>query len=362
MADAGSSGWRTFEDFKTRVIDRSQTRVVAFLNIVGLGMREGQLEQSIADMEVKQTAAMAMKYKGTIIGIKSAHFAGPEWTPYERAEEVGKMASIPVMVDFGSNQKMGRTIMELVTKYFRPGDIYTHMYGGVRGEYDEVAKGPSAAMIEGRKRGVKFDVGHGGGSFKWVAAMPMIKAGFVPDSISTDLHTGSMNGGMKTMVETMSKFLAAGQSLADIIKWSTDNPAKQIQLPELGHLSVGAGADIAVLRVEKGKFGYVDQNSTALRVDGTERLSCEVTLRDGQVLYDLNGDDERPRGTPTVREAHRSDHRGSRTRHAVACPACKRRPQRRATRSSPASRAPIQPRCPTRLKSSPAKSGRCGTT
>jgi dihydroorotase len=289
MADAGSSGWRTFEDFKTRVIDRSQTRVLAFLNIVGLGMREGQLEQSIADMEVKQTAAMAMKYKGTIIGIKSAHFAGPEWTAYERAEEVGKMASIPVMVDFGSNQKMGRTIMDLVTKYFRPGDIYTHMYGGVRGEYDEKAKGPSAAMIAGRKRGVKFDVGHGGGSFRWVSAMPMIKAGFVPDSISTDLHTGSMNGGMKTMVETMSKFLATGQSLADIIKWSTENPASQIQLPELGHLSVGGGADIAVLRLEKGRFGYVDQNSTALRVDGAERLSCEVTIRNGQVLYDLNG-------------------------------------------------------------------------
>ncbi len=91
-------------------------------------------------MEVKQTAAMAMKYKGTIIGIKSAHFAGPEWTPYERAEEVGKMANIPVMVDFGSNQKMGRTIMELFTKYFRPGDIFTHMYGGVRGEYDETPR------------------------------------------------------------------------------------------------------------------------------------------------------------------------------------------------------------------------------
>jgi len=91
------------------------------------------------------------------------------------------------------------------------------------------------------------------------------------------------------MVETMSKFLAAGQSLANIIKWSTDNPAKQIQLPELGHISVGAGADIAVLRVEKGKFGYVDQNSTALRVEGTERLSCEVTIRNGRVLYDLNG-------------------------------------------------------------------------
>jgi dihydroorotase len=240
-------------------------------------------------MEVKPTAAMAMKHKGTIIGIKSAHFSGPEWTPYERAVAVGKMAGIPVMVDFGGNVKMNRTIMELVTKYFRPGDIFTHMYGGVRGEQDPVTKGPSAALIEGRKRGVKFDVGHGGGSFRWVSAAPMIKAGFVPDSISTDLHTSSMNGGMKTMLETMSKFLAVGQSLRDVIKWSTDNPAQQIQLPEIGHLSVGTGADIAVIRVEKGRFGFVDQNSTALRVDGTERLSCEVTLRNGQVIYDLNG-------------------------------------------------------------------------
>jgi dihydroorotase len=98
-----------------------------------------------------------------------------------------------------------------------------------------------------------------------------------------------MNGGMKSMVETMSKFLALGQPLADVVRWSTDNPAKQIQLPELGHLSVGAGADIAVLRLEKGRFGFVDQNSTALRVDGTERLSCEVTFRNGQVVHDLNG-------------------------------------------------------------------------
>jgi dihydroorotase len=289
MADAGSSGWRTFEDFKTRVIERNQTRVVAFLNIVGLGMREGQLEQSVADMEVKPTADMALKYKGTIIGIKSAHYAGPGWTPYERAEAAAKLAGIPVMVDFGGNVKNGRTIMELVTKYFRPGDIFTHMYGGVRGEYDAAAKGPSADMLAGRARGVKFDVGHGGGSFKWEAAVPMLKAGFVPDSISTDLHTSSMNGGMKTMIETMSRFLAVGQTLPDIIKWSTDNPARQIQLPELGHLTVGAGADVAVFRVEKGRFGYVDQNSTALRVDGTERLSCEVTLRNGQVVYDLNG-------------------------------------------------------------------------
>jgi len=287
VADAGSSGWRTFEDFRTRVVGRSRTRVVAFLNIVGVGMREGQLEQNVEDMEVQPTAEMALKHKGLIVGIKSAHFNGTVWTPYERAVEVGRLANIPVMVDFGGNVKAGRTLLDLFTKYFRPGDIFTHMYGGVRGEFAEDGSGPSAAMIAGRKRGVIFDVGHGGGSFRWNAATAMVKAGFLPDSISTDLHVSSMNAGMKNMLDVMSKFLLLGMSLDDVILRSTWNPAREIQRTDLGHLSVGAPADIAVLRLEKGRFGFVDQ--LGLRVDGTQRLTAEVTLRDGAVVYDGNG-------------------------------------------------------------------------
>lgn len=298
VTDAGSSGWRTFDDFKARVIDRSETRVTAFLNIVGAGMREGNLEQNLADMEVTPTADVARKHPGVIVGIKSAHFNGPEWTPYERALDVGRQLNIPVMVDFGGNVRAGRTLMDLFTKYFRPGDIFTHMYGGVRGEQDAETKGPSAAMIEGRKRGVLFDVGHGGGSFRWDAAVPMIKAGFVPDSISTDLHVASMNSGMKSMIETMSKFLALAQPLTRVIQWSTSNPARQIGRTDLGHLALGAGADVAIIRVERGQFGFVDQTSTGLSVSGTERLVCEMTLRDGQVAYDLNGRTRSPYPAP----------------------------------------------------------------
>ncbi len=287
VADAGSSGWRTFEDFKRRIIDRSKTRVTAFLNIVGVGMREGQLEQNLADMEVQPTAEMALKHKGVIVGIKSAHFNGPEWTPYEKAEEVGRLASIPVMVDFGGNVRAGRTIAELFTKYFRPGDIYTHMYGGVRGEQDQTTKGPSQAMVDGRKKGVILDVGHGGGSFRWSAAIPMMKAGFIPDSISTDLHASSMNAGMKNMLDVMSKFLLMGMSLEEVVLRSTWHPAKEIQLEQIGHLSVGAPADVAVMRLDTGKFGFLDQ--LGLRVDGTQRLGCELTLRDGKVVFDQNG-------------------------------------------------------------------------
>jgi dihydroorotase len=287
VADAGSSGWRTFEDFRTRVVERSRTRVVAFLNIVGVGMREGQLEQNLDDMEVQPTADMALKHKGLVVGIKSAHFNGTVWTPYERAVEVGRLANIPVMVDFGGNVKAGRTLDALFTKYFRPGDIFTHMYGGVRGELAADGRGPSQAMLDGRKRGIIFDVGHGGGSFRWLAATPMVKAGFLPDSISTDLHASSMNAGMKNLLDVMSKFLLLGMSLDDVIVRSTWHPAREIRREDLGHLSVGAPADVAVLRLETGRFGFVDQ--LGLRVDGTQRLSCEFTLRDGAVVFDGNG-------------------------------------------------------------------------
>ncbi|MEO8126499.1 MAG: amidohydrolase/deacetylase family metallohydrolase, partial [Bryobacteraceae bacterium] len=104
IADAGSSGWRNFEDFKTRVIDRSKTKIFAFINIVGHGMRGGKYEQDLNDMEAKPTAEMALKYKGVVVGVKSAHFAGPEWKPYEQAVEAGTLADIPVMIDYGTKR------------------------------------------------------------------------------------------------------------------------------------------------------------------------------------------------------------------------------------------------------------------
>src|SRR5947208_7047764 len=285
VADAGSSGWRSFDDFKDRIIDRSKTRVLAFLNIVGAGMRGDKFEQNLSDMEAKPTADMAMRHKGLIIGVKTAHYAGPEWAPVERAVEAGTQANVPVMVDFGANRPE-RPMAELVTKKLRPGDIYTHAYSGLRNELLDSCK-VNPGMWEGRKRGVIFDVGHGGGSFAWRIAVPAIQQGFRPDSISTDLHIGSMNSGMKDMLNVMDKFLAMGMSLDDVVRWSTWNPAREIRHEELGQLSAGAPADIAVLRLEKGSFGFVDMYGARLK--GTQKLTCELTLRDGKVVYDLNG-------------------------------------------------------------------------
>src|SRR2546427_10069778 len=185
------------------------------------------------------------------------------------------------MVDFGSNRPE-RPMAELVTRKLRPGDIYTHAYSGLRNELDDSGR-VNPGMWEGRKRGVIFDVGHGGGSFAWRIAVPAMREGFLPDSISTDLHIGSMNAGMKDMLNVMDNFLAMGMSLDDVILRSTWNPAREIRREELGHLSPGATADITVLRIEKGTFGLVDMYGARLR--GTQKLVAELTLRDGKVVF-----------------------------------------------------------------------------
>jgi dihydroorotase len=286
VVDAGCSGWKNFEDFKQRIIDRSKTRVLAMLNIVGSGMRGDKYEQNTADMDGEATAKMALKYPETIVGIKTAHFAGPEWIPVEQAVIAGTKANIPVMVDFGVDRPT-RPLYDLLTVKLRPGDIYTHMYSGLRHEQDPTTMGPSKAFIEGRKRGIYFDTGTGGGSFKWSLAVPMVKDGFIPDSISTDLHIGSMNGATKDELNVASKMMAIGLSLQQVVTEMTSHPAHQIKRDDLGNLSVGSVADIAVLSIEKGHFGFTDMQNT--RVDGTQKLVDELTIKDGKIVYDLNG-------------------------------------------------------------------------
>lgn len=284
--DAGSSGWKNFPDFKEHIIDRSQTRVLAMLNIVGAGMRGNNYEQNLDDMQGEPTGEMALKYPGLIVGIKSAHFTGPEWTPYIQAVKAGNIAHIPVMIDYGS-RRIERPLYDLLATYLRPGDIYTHAFSGHRGEQDSTTLKASAAMLIGRKRGIYFDAGTGGASFAWSVAIPLLQGGFPPDSLSTDLHIDSMNSGTKDLLNVMDKFLAMGQSLQTVVQETTWNPAREILQPQLGNLSVGAPADVAVLSEEHGKFGFVDMYNTKLM--GDTKLVCQLTVRAGRIVYDLNG-------------------------------------------------------------------------
>lgn len=285
VADAGTSGWANFEDFKQRVIDRAKTRVYAFVNIVGQGMGGGAIEQNTNEMNSVRAAEIARKYPDIIVGFKTAHYAAPDWTAVDRVVEAGRLANLPVMIDFGLI-KPERSHEELFAKKLRPGDIYTHLYRPYDPILDDKGK-VRPAWLAARKRGIIFDVGHGAGSLVLRYAVPAMKQGFAPDSISTDLHTGSMNGGMKDIVNVMSKFLNLGMPLQEVILKSTWNPAREIHREQHGHLTVGAAADVAVLKLERGAFGFIDTGKSMMK--GTQKLTCEMTLLGGQVMWDLNG-------------------------------------------------------------------------
>ena len=287
VVDAGGAGWRNFADFKNQAFANSKTRMFAFLNIVGAGMSGGAHEQNLADMDPKLTAMIAKQYPDLIVGIKLAHYMSSEWAPTERAVKAGELAGIPVMIDFGAANPL-LSWETLLLEKLRPGDIVTHCYGQTEGRMHVVENGkvqPYATAAQ--KRGVNFDVGHGGGSFMFEQAIPAIKQGFKPNSISTDLHTGSMNGGMKDMANVMSKLLNIGLSLNEVIACSTWNPAQIIKKKELGHLSVGALADVAILSLDKGTYGFVDVGGS--KVVGDKKLTCQLTILNGEVVWDLNG-------------------------------------------------------------------------
>ena len=288
VVDAGSPGWRNFELYKSQIIDPSKTRVLCFLNIVGAGMSGGHREQHIDDMNPKMTAMVAKQNKDHVVGVKLAHFMGYDWTPTELAVEAGKIGSIPVMIDFGgSNPEL--PLDKLFLEKLRAGDIFTHAYAHVNGRTPIVAENGKVRdyVFKAQKRGIVFDVGHGGGSFLFEQAVPAIQQGLKPDVISTDLHTGSMNGGMKNINNVMSKFLNMGLSIQEVIAATTSQPAKYIQRKELGHLSVGGLADVTLLNIRKGDFGFIDTRGK--RMKGNQKLECELTLREGKVVYDLNG-------------------------------------------------------------------------
>ncbi|ADB39955.1 amidohydrolase/deacetylase family metallohydrolase [Spirosoma linguale] len=291
IVDAGGAGWKSFETFKKNIIFTSKTRVLSFLNIVGEGMRGGVFEQDTTDMDPKMAAKVALENKNDVVGFKVAHFQGPSWAPVDHAVAAGKLANMPVIIDFGGNNPP-LSLEELFMKHLRPGDIFTHAYtlleGNVRETIvDEATKTVKPFAWEARKKGIVFDVGYGGASFNYSQAIPAVKAKFYPTTISTDLHTGSMNGSMKDMLSIMSKFVVMGEDIPSVIRASTWTPAQVIKRENLGHLSVGAIADVAIFSMRQGTFGFYDK--TGYKMMGKQKFECEMTIKGGKVVYDLNG-------------------------------------------------------------------------
>lgn len=292
MVDTGTAGARHFLHFKRTVIDMVKTRVFAYINIVDLGM-QGEYEQDIRTMDPEFAASIVLAYPDVCVGIKTAHYwtrlpwdaDHPPWAAVDRAIEAGRICNKPVMFDFWPRPPE-RSYEELILEKMRPGDIHTHVFAQQFPVLDEQGK-PSRFLYEARERGVIFDLGHGMGSFWFRNAVPAMQQGFSPDSISTDLHTGNIHGVVVDMQTTMSKLLNIGMPLAEVIYRSTVTPANEIGHPELGQLSVGAEADLAIFKVLRGDFSFVDCGYA--KMAGDQKLECQFTLRAGEVVYDPSG-------------------------------------------------------------------------
>jgi dihydroorotase len=292
IVDAGTAGWRDFADFRAEGIDRARIRVLAYVNIVGSGMG-GEWEHDVREMRPGLAAAMADEHHDVVVGIKTAHYWAkrpfdaehPPWAAVDAAVEASERCGLPVMVDFYP-WLPERPYPDLILEKLRPGDIHTHVFAQQFPVIDDEGK-VFDHLFRARERGVIFDLGHGAASFWFRNAAPAIRQGFVPDSISTDLQTGNLNGPVIDMATTMSKMLAMGVPLTEVIARSTVAPAREIGRPELGTLTPGAEADVAVLAVDEGKFGFVDCGRT--RLEGAQRLRCVLTLRAGEVVYNPDG-------------------------------------------------------------------------
>lgn len=291
VVDTGTAGAKHFLHFKRTVIDCAKTRILAFINIVKSGM-VGDFEQDVNEMDPELAASIVLAYPEECVGIKTAHYwtrqpwddAHPPWAAVDLAIEAGKICQQPVMFDFWPRPE--RTYQELILEKMRPGDIHTHVYAQQFPLLDDQNK-PQPFLFEARERGIIFDVGHGAGSFWFRQAVPAIQNGFSPDSISTDLHTGNVNGPVVDMLTTMSKILSIGMPLQEVIFRSTVTPAREIGRPALGTLTVGAEADVAVLKLLEGSFGFTDCGRA--RMTGNQKLDCAMTIRAGKVVYDPTG-------------------------------------------------------------------------
>lgn len=289
IVDAGGAGWRTFDEFRRRIIERSRTRVLALINIVGWGMLGPDYEDNVDDMDPVKTAEAIRKHRDVIVGVKTAHFSGTGWTAIRRAIEAGKLARVPVMIDDKIFTNTGRTSREKLLEIMRPGDIQTHVFNDRQVEILSRFDGKlQPYALEARMRGVIFDLGHGAGSFLWPVATRAMAQGFYPDTISTDLHATSILATESDMPNSISKMMLLGMSLREAIERSTVRPAQVIgRYPELGTLGEGREADIALFELRRGVFAYKD--AWKKKMLGTQRLECVMSLRAGRIAFDAKG-------------------------------------------------------------------------
>jgi dihydroorotase len=290
--DGGTAGAESFEDFK-KIIDRSKMRVLSFLNIAAPGAQSDRAEQDPSQFKVQLAADTAKKYPNIVVGFKTGHYGGTfdekrtPWASIDSTLDAGRLAGLPIMADFTPQPPQGnfpeRSYREFLLKKLRPGDIVTHCLASRYPFLTEDGK-LNPDVLKARERGIIFDLGHAGGSFVLRLVVPAVRQGFIPDTISADLFADTPVTVGINLANVMSKFLCLGVPLEDIIRRTTVNPAQVIRRPDLGNLSVGSTADIAVFEMLKGNFSY--RGSGGGKIKGDRKLQCVMTLFGGQIVYD----------------------------------------------------------------------------
>jgi dihydroorotase len=260
VVDAGDSNSTDFEAFKSEVIDRAKTRVLAFLNI---------------EPNVGAAVAMLAKYPNTIVGLEIAEPEGRNSESLKHIVEIARTAHAIVMVDSPASPDQ--------LEGLETGDIYTRMYRRWVPKPESMRQSITAA----RRRGVLFDVGAGANGLWFSSAEPAIHESLLPDTISTGMDKDSVLLPGTTMAAIVSKFLNMGLNFDQIIERTTFNAARAIRHTELGTLREGSAADIALFKIQRGKFGFLD--SSYSRLDANKRVQCVVTIRDGAVVWDSEG-------------------------------------------------------------------------
>lgn len=287
--DAGTCGWRDFPIFKEEIIDKAEVRVLAFVNIADGGMVHMDTEQESKYFHPALVAEIATTYNDTVVGIKSAHYwvgkpfdaAHTPWASVDAMVEAGEMCNKPCMADVQPTLPE-RNYPDLILKHLRPGDIHTHVYAQQFPILDENGC-VNDFMFAARERGVRFDLAHGAGSFWFRNAVPALVHGFAPDTLSTDLYIDNVAGPVIGLNHVMSKYLNMGMPLEDVIRRVTVNPAEVLHHHELGTLTPGACADIAVLHTIDGPVHFADSGHA--RMAGNVRIECIGTLRAGRIVY-----------------------------------------------------------------------------
>jgi len=286
VLDAGSAGADTMGGFRRFVIAHSATRVLVLLNISSQGLLTAWIgENNLPEYaDVARAVASAQQHPGVVVGIKvrlTRNTIVSErvgMLPLYRAREAADALGLPLMVH---PQDAWCDSLDDVLAYMRPGDLLTHCFHGHRGGVLDEQGRVRPAVREAQARGVLFDVGHGGGSFKWETVERALAQGLVPDTISTDLHTYSLLGPVYSMPTTVSKFMHLGLSLDEAIARATIAPARAFPaLDGLGTLTLGAPGDAVVFDLQEGVFPLFDAHE-GVRT-GRQMLVPVAVVKDGR--------------------------------------------------------------------------------